>query len=649
MLALFAAEACAQSPARYAQTLRVSELFRDHAVVARAQPIEIWGEAPARTPVSVSLASASVRTRADASGRWRAVLPAMAAGGPFVLTVKDGAGQQLTARDVLVGDVFLCSGQSNMEMPVQAAENAASEIQDAGPSTIRLLSVGHEISPVPLSSLPSSVAWQIASPATVSSWSAACFFFARELHKSVHVPIGLIQSTWDGSRIEPWLSATALQASGAYSSGLELLKLYAQDPRAAQARFARQWEQWWRSKTGERPGTEPWDVPRRPSPDQWHPAPAALGDWRTWGVPQLERFTGLVWFRTHIMLSAAQARGASKLVLGAINQVDETWLNGHALGNTFGYGTERTYAVSPGMLHAGDNVLVINVLSTYGAGGLLAGPTRRALVLGNGASVPLDGPWDYRIVPRTIGSPPRAPWESVGGLTTIYNAMIAPLGRYGIRAVLWYQGESNTDDPQSYQKLLQGLMASWRHQLGAAVPFLIVQLPDYGPPQLAPGESGWAELREAQRRAVLQDPHAGLVVTIDIGEPGNLHPTNKQEVGRRLARAARHVIYGESVTPSGPEALSATRSAGQVAIAFGDISGELVAYSHETPIGFELCGPATGTCRYADARIAGTQVLLTVPPGMHPTRARYCWADSPICTLFDRSGLPAGPFELDIR
>jgi sialate O-acetylesterase len=233
-------------------------------------------------------------------------------------------------------------------------------------------------------------------------------------------------------------------------------------------------------------------------------------------------------------------------------------------------------------------------------------------------------------------------------LSTLYNAMIAPLGTYGLRAVLWYQGESNTGDPHSYEALLAALMADWRRQFGAELPFLIVQLPNYGAQAFTPVESGWAEVREAQRLAVAHDPHAGLAVTIDIGEPRNLHPTNKQDVGSRLARAARHVVYGEALAPSGPVPLAAKPAAGQIVVDFGDVEGRLVAYSHGSPIGFELCADAPGSCRFADARTDGTRVLLSIPDAMAPTRVRYCWGDSPVCTLFDLAALPAGPFELKI-
>jgi sialate O-acetylesterase len=356
-----------------------------------------------------------------------------------------------------------------------------------------------------------------------------------------------------------------------------------------------------------------------------------------------------VWHRTRFTLTAAQAASAATLALGAIDQVDETWLNGHAVGNTFGYGTERTYSVAAGTLQAGDNILVVNVLSTDGGGGLLGDHAKRALRLSGAESIALDGPWQYRIALSAVGNPPRAPWESVGGLGTLYNAMIAPLGSYGIRGALWYQGESNTGEAETYRTLLAGLIADWRHQFGTELPFLVVQLPNFGPPPSTPGESGWAEVREAQRQVVANDPHAGLAVTIDIGDARNLHPTNKQDVGRRLARAARRVIYGDSISPSGPSALAAVRDGNQIAVEFRDVDRGLVAYSHDSPIDFELCSDSPGTCRFVDSGIDGTRVLLSIPYGTSPTRVRYCWADSPVCTLFDLSSLPAGPFELRIR
>ncbi len=643
---LVAAHSGAATPSTRSDLL--NDLFQDHAVLQRDRPVTVWGHAGPGESVSVSLGGANAQARADASGLWSAVLPATAAGGPFALTAQSASGARQTVSDILVGDVFLCSGQSNMEMSVERTGDSFNEIASSANNTIRMLTVAHSVSAAPLSDFDHPVSWQIAGPQTVGAWSATCFYYARELQKTVHVPVGLVHSSWGGTNIRPWISAAGFEALGGYDQSLRTLALYAKDQPAAQAEFASQWEAWWRSKSHDRTGAEPWNP--KSHAGEWQAAPTGLGDWRDWS-PELHDFTGSVWYRTHIRLSAAQAKAATRLDLGLINQVDETWINGRALGNTFGYDAERSYPIAPGVLHPGDNVLVINVASTYGKGGLLKGGTRRALVLAGGEPLPLDGPWQYRVVPAAVGYPPRSPWEPIGGVTTLYNAMIAPLGKYGFRGVLWYQGESNADEAASYRGLLTALMADWRRQFDPNLPFLVVQLPNWGHEQTAPGEhSNWAELREAQRQAVAADAHSGLAVTIDIGEPRNLHPTDKQDVGKRLARAARHVVYGEAISPSGPTAHRAILNADQVAVDFYDVDGGLVAYSHEGPIGFELCGDTPQTCRYADASIEGNKIILAVPrEGPAPTHVRYGWADAPVCTLFDRSGLPAGPFNLTIQ
>jgi sialate O-acetylesterase len=219
-----------------------------------------------------------------------------------------------------------------------------------------------------------------------------------------------------------------------------------------------------------------------------------------------------------------------------------------------------------------------------------------------------------------------------------------------LRGVLWYQGESNAGSAGQYQKLLTGLMNDWRREFGADLPFLVVELPNFGTPRAVPAASDWASLREAQRRAVADDPHAALVVTIDVGDRFELHPPNKQEVGRRLARAARHLIYGEEISPSGPRAVAARRGSRGIVVEFADVDGRLLTYSANKPIGFELCGATQGSCRFVDAaQQSDHAVVLAAGQGAAPTRVRFCWGDAPVCNLYDRSGLPAGPFELAIR
>jgi sialate O-acetylesterase len=366
-------------------------------------------------------------------------------------------------------------------------------------------------------------------------------------------------------------------------------------------------------------------------------------------VPELERHDGMVWYRRAVRLTAAQAAQPATLSLGGIDEVDQTWINGRAIRNTFGWGTPRTYRVPDGTLRAGDNVVVVNVLSTWDTGGLLGPADAMAITFGDGSKVSIGDGWRYRVAPLAMGRAPRAPWEPISGLTTIYNAMIAPIGPYALRAVAWYQGESNAEAADAYEGLLGALMASWRSQFGSDLPFLVVQLPNFGAMPTKPTEADWSDLREAQRRAVAVDRRAGLVVTIDVGEAGDLHPGNKRDVGRRLARAARHVVYGEPVAPSGPVPLSARREPAAVVVTFKDVDGGLVTYSSDTAIAFELCGAGSDSCRFVAGRVDASRVVLPMADtDPAPARVRFCWGPSPLCNLSDGSGLPVGPFELRI-
>jgi len=638
---------CAVTAVSSAQNVPLlNSIFQDHAVLQRDMPIRVWGRAAPNEPLSISLDRAIATARADANGDWRATLPAMPAGGPHTLTVK-GATRVQTAQDILIGDVWLCSGQSNMQLQVHRSLDARSEIANSRNDTIRLLTIPMETSPTPLAELKSKVSWDKAAPETVPEFSAACFYLARELQKTIAVPMGLINASWGGSKIESWLSKDALRAVGGYDDRLKLLELYTKDPVVAGRRWGETWEAWWRSRPVVPRGDEPWHA--APNGEGWRALPADFGPWESWRVPELESFDGMLWYRTSVTLTAAQAAQEATLLLGVADEVDQTWVNGHAAGTTYGPDLERRYPLSKGMLEAGDNVIVVNVLDTYRSGGLIGPGAALALQLADGSRIPLANRWEYRLTPANLGPAPRTPWESVAGLGMIYNAMIAPFGRLGLRGVAWYQGESNVEEAGNYGALLTQFMADWRrHFEQPELPFLIVQLANYGTPPTRPGESNTAQLREAQRLAVAKDPHAALAVTIDIGERYDIHPANKQDVGRRLARAARHVAFGESIAPSGPRPLSAGRTREGVVVTFGDVEKRLIAYGAPGPIGFELCGATPGSCRYAQAELQGTRVLLRETTVTAPTRVRYCWADSPICTLYDEVPLPAGPFEIAI-
>lgn len=638
----------AVSVAQAADKPLLDPLFQDHAVVQRDRAIPVWGQASPGESLKIALDGKTVSSRAGADGHWQASLPALPAGGPYTLSVTAADGSSQTAKDILVGDVWFCGGQSNMELQVHRTLNSRSEIMGADNDRIRMLTVPQTGASAPQKNFAGPVQWKPTTPENVPDFSATCYYFARELQKTVDVPMGLVNASLGGSRIEAWLSAQALRKLGGYDEALDVLALHAKDEQAAAAQWGKLWAKWWSSRPQAPKGDAPWDPAA--SNSGWKAAPKELINYQDWGVPELASYTGMLWYRTTVTLTQQQAAQDATLALGNVDEVDQTWVNGRGVGSSYG-GAPRSYPLPHGLLHAGKNVIVINALNTYLAGGVVGPSDTRALKFADGSSVPLDtNGWQYREVPKGIGTPPLAPWLSASGKTTLYNGMVAPLGHYAFRGALWYQGESNTGEADEYRGLLEAYRNDLRAQFGAKLPLLIVQLSSYGPAPTKPAESGWAEVREAERLVAAEDKLSGLAVSVDIGERYDIHPANKQELGRRLARAARHVIYGESLPPSGPLPVAATREGDTVAVSFRDVTGKLVAYSSNHPIGFELCGTQADSCSYADADLRDGKVLLHLdtPPAQAIARVRYCWADSPFCTLYDEAGLPAVPFQLDV-
>ena len=628
----------------------LAPVFQDHAILQRDRPIPVWGHAQPGAQIQLDFAGQHITARADKHGDWQAQLPMQKAGGPYTLQVRSGTTTQV-ANDILIGDVWLCSGQSNMELQVRRTLNADGEISGAQNDTIRMLRVPQTATPAPQTGFSEPAPWLSATPANVPNFSAACYYFARELQKTEKVPQGLINASLGGSRIEAWLDAASLRKVGGNNEALDVLAQYATDPQIANAQWGDMWAKWWRAlpdtaKAAPAVSDEPWSSGA--STAGWRKAPHAMGDYQQWGLPELATFNGMLWYRTTVKLTATQATQTSTLWLGNVDEIDETWVNGRGVGSSYG-GADRHYALPKGLLHAGDNVIVVNALNTYAGGGIIGPASTRALHFADGSSVPLDDAgWQYRKVPLAAGTPPLAPWLSASGKTTLYNGMIHPFGNYGIRGALWYQGESNTLEAANYRKLLEALRSELRARFGANLPLLIVQLANYGTVPTHPVTSGTAELREAQRLTAQEDPHSGLAVTIDIGEHSDIHPANKEELGRRLARAARHVVYGEALAPSGPVPLSARREGDAVVVDFGDVSGKLLAYGADDLLGFELCGAQDNSCRYAHAEIRSDHEVILRASVPVATRVRYAWADSPLVNLYDESGLPAGPFQLDV-
>ena len=627
-----------------------ASIFSDHVVLQRDRPIDVWGRAAPGEQVTVTMAAASRTTQADDKGAWALTMPALRAGGPHSLVARAGSRRQAVA-DVLVGDVWLCSGQSNMEWVVRNALNAPWEIEHSANNTIRHVAIARDTSAAPRADFSAPPVWKVAGPSTTGDFSAVCYYFARELQKTTNVPQGLIHSSWGGTRIEQWLSRDALAALGNDRAKLELLDLYSRDRGAAVAAYAKQWQQWWTSQPATQ-GTQPWvaDKGKGKQSGEWKPAPTTLGGWENWGDPVLGNFDGVVWYRAHVKLTSAQARQAATLVLGPINDVDMVWIGGKAVGNGFGP-ESREYALPAKTFESGDNPIVIGDFNMWGYGGI-AGPAGKLLVrLADGTTVPLTG-IEYQAAPPGLAKFPRSPWDAIEGVTILNNAMIAPLRNFGVRGVAWYQGEANAgfDDAQRYETQLRALFSDWRRQFQAPLSFFVVQLVNFGRFTPGPVDTGWARLREAQRRAVAADGNAGLAVGIDVGNPYDLHPTNKQDVGIRLARAARHVAFGDPASASGAQPKSARRTVNGVDVTLGDFDGSLVVYGARDPAGFELCGAEQSSCHFVRASLGegGVVHLEDASPGSW-ARVRFAWADAPITNLYDAAGLPVGPFEVPIE
>jgi sialate O-acetylesterase len=644
MIRRLLASALLAAPAALQAAPSLNPIFSDGAVLQRSRPVAVWGTADPRERLTVTLGNASRSVRAGRDGTWRVEFPAMEAGGPYRLTATGAAGTSASAHDLLIGDVFLCSGQSNMEWPISRALNGDAEVQAANDPQVRILTVPQRSSVTAETALPDGVAWQVLTPQSARDFSAACWFMVRDLRQRENVPFGMIDASWGGTRIRPWMDEAAARAAGG-AEDAELLALYRRDPAAAGRRFGEVWGRWWRSVSGDAEGAEPW---RRSDALQWQPFPS-ISLWEQWGDPAFANFNGYVWARRRFTLTAAEAAAGATLSLGVIDDLDMTFVNGFGVGSQFGWSDPREYALAPAVLRAGDNEVLVNIGDSWGAGGFQGPAGRLRLTLADGTVKPLGEGWEYSVVPAAYGNSPRAPWDSHAGLSTIYNAMIAPLGSYGLRGVAWYQGESDVG-VRGYDQRLAGMMASWRRQFGAPrLPFLIVSLANFGAPPTDPRPSGWAELRDEQRRAAARDPDAALVVALDLGERADIHPPNKQEVGRRLARAARALAYGEAgLSASGPEAARARISGEHVFVDFTGVTGRLRTYSDRRAIAFELCGATQESCRWADATAEGSIVRIALD-GSPVTRVRYAWSEGAVANLYDEAALPAGPFELAIE
>jgi sialate O-acetylesterase len=628
-------------------------LFADHAVLQQGTLVPIWGTATPGEVVTVELAGQSATATTGADGRWQARLPALKAGGPFTLTIS-GTNKVVVA-DVLVGEVWICGGQSNMERQLgprvgqQPIFNWEKEAAAANYPQIRHFGVAQEKSLTPREALAGKAQWVVATPETVKDFTAVGYFFGRDLHRARHVPIGLIHSSWGGTPAEAWTSEAGLRVLPDFADvGAEIKTLIA-DPAAARRAYEAKLEIWFAAHDAGSAAGHAWSDPALAS-DDWKPMSLPTL-WEDAGEPDLN---GVVWFRKTFYVPTSAANLPGELQLGMVDDIDTTYVNGVKVGATVGYNLVRAYAVPANVLKPGRNVVAVRVLDTGGGGGIWgdakiqlafkAKPAAGGLQTassGGAVAPPIDlsGPWRYRIGMR-LEDAPQVPAGVIGDVNTptiLWNAMIAPLVPYAIRGVVWYQGEANVHREQQYRALFPALIADWRRAWGTNLPFLFVQI--------APHADMTPELRDAQLATWLHTPNTAMAVTIDVGDAKDIHPTHKQPVGARLALAARALAYGEKLEYSGPVFDKLAVKGAKATLTFTHLGGGLVAKGGPLK-GFTIAG-ADGALHPARAEIHGKTVVVTSTDVSQPVSVRYGWANVPDGNLFNKAGLPASPFRTD--
>ena len=630
----------AQSPAAAspAPRLRLPRIFADGMVLQRDQSIPLWGWTRPGELVFARLGASSAHARADARGAWRLELPARKAGGPYQLLVRAGS-DSVVLSNVLIGDVWVASGQSNMEFQVAGAANGAEAIAAANDSSIREFKVPNSWSDAPQEDLAGG-SWRLADPDHVGSFSAVAYFFVRHLRPSIGVPIGVINTTWGGSNIETWMSRDAQHITDTAWAAIQQSETTHENAvrdslRATLGGTLPQVD------SGLVDGAARWADPALD--DRSWAGIRVPGYWEDDGYPALD---GVAWYRTEFTLDSAEVARRLTLSIAAIDDDDITWLNGVEIGRTNGYNVERRYRVPEAALHVGRNVLAVRVTDGGGGGGI-NGAT--SLVFDDGARRSLEGRWRFKVARVVLGTD----GQRINKIPSVlYNKMLYPILPFAIKGVLWYQGESNANNRQqavAYRQQFMTLVRSWRRTWnggGRSFPFLWVQLPGYGRPDSVPQPyPGWALQRESMD-AALALPNTGRAIAIDLGGANELHPKNKEDVGVRLALVARRVAYGQHVDASGPVYSGFSVRADTAIVAFTSIAGGLTIHGDRLS-GFALAG-ADKQFVWANARVVGDRVYVWSSRVRSPTAVRYAWANNPEgANLYGSNGLPAAPFRSD--
>lgn len=620
----------------YAQ-ITLPKIFGDNMVLQRNIKIPVWGNAKPGALITATLGKINALAKADKDGRWTVRFPKFKAGGPYDLKIGETGRPEFTIhlKGILIGDVWLASGQSNMEWQVQQAQNAQNEITKANYPNIRFLIVDHNKEVTPQQDILSGK-WKVCDTATIKDFSAVAYYFARKIHQDENVPIGIIQSTWGGTPVESWTSREMLlssQISKARALANDTLtkKDFKQDS-LDMIRF--------------------WDIVYNPKGDSDKIIPLPQYDDRGWAAVEMPglikdfgigSYEGLIWMRKKIVLPPTFTGKDIVLNIGHPEMNYSLYFNGVEICKTiWNSNPKQSYTIPASLVKNGENTVSLRIAALWGGGGINP-PAEHIYITDGNTRVSLAGTWLFK---KDIESRLPVIHNYHYYPEVLFNAMINPIIPYSIKGFIWYQGEANESNAYDYRTLFPMMINDWRQRWQQGnLPFLYVQLANFRKVNDLPSESGWAEVRDAQTSALTQ-PNTGMASTIDIGEADNIHPKNKQEVGRRLALAAERQVYGKSVVASGPMYKSYAIEKNSITITFNDFGAGLTT-PNGTPLkGFAIAG-ADKKFYWASASIVGNKVVVSSDKVTAPVAVRYAWADNPICNLANTQGLPAVPFRTD--
>ena len=619
--------------------ISLPKIFGDNMVLQRNKLIPVWGWADANEKITVSFNKQTKNTVADKNGKWLVKLNIEKAGGPYELVVSGK--NSIKFSNVLVGDVWICSGQSNMEMPIEGwgkINNYEQEIADANYPEIRHIKIPNQVSSLPKEDMQSGE-WKICSPQTAGDFTATGYFFARELYNKLKVPIGLINTSWGGTMVETWISREAFDQRDEFKNIFSAMPSLDIDSLSKVRKDAML-----KKIEAIQGGLVSKEIAMT-----WHEANIDDSKWIQMNLPGLweqkglDGLDGIVWFRKSIIVSAADAGKAATIELAMIDDNDITYVNGVKVGSTDSWNTKRKYTIPSGVLKEGKNSIAIRVVDTGGGGGVYGDPADMKITVDN-KTESLAGDWLYHvesIVQNTYVGPNSYP-------ALLFNAMVNPLIPYAIRGVIWYQGEANAGRAYQYRQAFPLMIKDWRRRWGSDFPFYFVQLASFN---AANGNSKtgstWAELREAQT-LTLSLPNTGMAVTTDIGNATDIHPKNKQDVGKRLAAIALNNVYGKNIVSSGPVYQSMQITGNVVTLSFKNIGSGLMTKSKDDNLsGFEIAGEDK-IFYHAKAFIKANKVIVSCDTVLHPVAVRFGWADNAgEDNLFNEEGFPASPFRTD--